>query len=131
MFSLTSKEHEIMELMWLQAKALSRADIIELSESSRTWKASSVHVILNSMLDKGAIEVEGFVKTGKNYGRTFRPTVTQEEYTILRMKSSIKSIPGIVSALVNDDDVSDETIEAIEEILRQKKSDREISPEKT
>lgn len=125
-FSLTSKELEIMELMWVRGQPLSRADIIELSEGSRTWKANSVHVILNSMLDKGALEVDGFVKTRKNYGRTFRPTVTREEYAVMQMKASLYSIPKIVSTLVNDDDVSDETIHALEEILLQKRKERDI-----
>ncbi len=69
-FSLTKNEQEIMDLLWSQDKALSRSEIIELS-TERSWKKSSIHILLNSLLEKGAIKVEGFVKTGKNYGRTY------------------------------------------------------------
>lgn len=38
----------------------------------RNWKASSVHLLLNSLLNKGVIEVKGFKRTAKNYARTFQ-----------------------------------------------------------
>ena len=61
-FRLTKSENEIMELMWKEGHPLSRSEIIELTPD-RTWKSSSIHILLNSMLDKKAIEVAGFVQS--------------------------------------------------------------------
>ncbi len=129
-FSLTKNEQEIMELLWSQDKALSRSEIIELS-TERSWKKSSIHILLNSLLEKGAIRVEGFVKTGKNYGRTYSAAVTQEEYQIMQfkqganyLKSKSSAITGLVSALVQNEDIDSETLDKLEAILKERKSDR-------
>nr|WP_312580073.1 BlaI/MecI/CopY family transcriptional regulator [Sedimentibacter sp.] len=129
-FSLTKNEQEVMELLWAQDRALSRSEIIELS-TERSWKKSSIHILLNSLLEKGAIEVEGFVKTGKNYGRTYSASVTQEEYQIMQIKqganyinSKSSAITGLVSALVQDEDIDNETLDRLEAILKARKSDK-------
>ena len=61
-FRLTKSENEIMELMWKEGHPLSRSEIIDLTPE-RTWKPSSIHILLNSMLEKNAIEVAGFVQS--------------------------------------------------------------------
>ncbi len=127
-FSLTKNEQEVMELMWTQGRALSRSEIIELS-TERSWKKSSIHILLNSLLEKGAIKVDGFVKTGKNYGRTYSATVTQEEYQIMQfkqgsnyIKSKSSAIASLVSTLVEDEDIDNETLDRLEAILQERRS---------
>jgi len=129
-FSLTKKEQEIMDLLWSQDKALSRSEIIELS-TERSWKKSSIHILLNSLLEKGAIKVEGFVKTGKNYGRTYSASVTQEEYQIMQfkqganyLKSKSSAITGLVSALVQNEDIDNDTLDRLEAILQTRRSEK-------
>ena len=110
-FKLTKSENEIMELMWTEGRPLSRSEIIELTPE-RTWKPASIHILLNSMLEKKAIEVAGFVQSTKNYARTFVPTITADEYSIMQVKNSSafnqKSIPCLMSALIED--MEDESI---------------------
>lgn len=67
---LTKSELEIMEVLWAADEPLCRADIIARSQD-KTWKDSSVHILLNSMLKKEAIQEAGFVRRGKGYGRVF------------------------------------------------------------
>ena len=62
---LTRSEMEIMDVLWEAGKPLSRADLLEHTEE-KTWKDSSVHILLNSLLQKGAIQEAGLVKRGKN-----------------------------------------------------------------
>ena len=76
---LTRSEMEIMDVLWDAAMPLSRADLLDRSEQ-KCWKDSSVHILLNGLLSKGAISEAGFVKRSKTYGRTFLPTLTREEY---------------------------------------------------
>lgn len=129
-FSLTKNEQEVMDLMWALNRALSRSEIIELS-TERSWKKSSIHILLNSLLEKGAIKVDGFVKTGKNFGRTYSTAVTQEEYQIMQfkqgtnyIKSKSSAIAGLVSALVQDEDIDSETLDRLEDILKTRKSEK-------
>lgn len=124
-FRLTKSENEIMELLWSEGRPLSRSEIIDLTPD-RTWKPASIHILLNSMLDKGAIEVAGFVQSTKNYARTFSPTVTADEYAVLQFKHSSafneQSVIHLVSALVEDiqeQDTLDQLIDVLEKRKRQ------------
>lgn len=127
-FTLTKNEQEVMELMWTQDRALSRSEIIELS-TERSWKKSSVHILLNSMLSKGAIKVDGYVRTGKNYGRTYSAAVTREEYQVIQLKhrmpfmTKTPAITDIVSALITED-IDDETLEKLEAILQARRDEK-------
>jgi len=126
-FGLTKNELEIMSLMWAQGRSLSRSEIINLSPG-RSWKASSIHILLNQLLEKNAIVVDGYVKTGKNYGRTYSAAITPEEYQIMQIKQSTdflqsksSAITNIVSALIKDEDVDDETLDKLETILQERR----------
>ncbi|MFR3345691.1 MAG: BlaI/MecI/CopY family transcriptional regulator [Anaerobutyricum sp.] len=70
---LTKSELAIMEVMWEQEEALTATEIIKAS-GDKEWKNSSVHLLVNALLEKKFIEVVGFKKTTKNYARTFKPT---------------------------------------------------------
>ena len=75
---LTRSELEIMDVLWAAECPLSRADLLERSQE-KNWKDSSIHILLNGLLQKEAIREAGFVKRSKTYGRTFLPTMTREE----------------------------------------------------
>ncbi len=129
-FILTNNEEEVMEIFWFQGRSLSRSEIIELSEGC-SWKKSTIHILLNGLLEKGAIKVDGFVKTGKNYGRTFSANLTWAEYQIMQFnnglnynKSKSSAIEELVYGLVQDEDIDDETIERLEDILKKRKEDK-------
>ena len=80
---LTKSEMEIMEVLWDAGKALTTSEIVQRSkEKEKEWKDSSVHLLIKSLMDKDVIKVEGFKKTTKNYARTFKPTMSYEDYSI-------------------------------------------------
>ena len=119
-FRLTKSEHEIMDLLWREARPLSRSEIIDLTPE-RSWKPASIHILLNSMLEKGAIGVAGFVQSTKNYARTFTHTLTADEYAVLQFKHSSafneQSVIHLVSALVEDiqdQDILDQLVQILE-----------------
>lgn len=126
--TLTPNELEIMELMWRESRPLSRTDIIELSPD-RSWKASSIHILLNKMLDKDAIKVDGFVRTGKNYGRTYSPALSNVDYLLMTIKGSSlyqnskkEATIAVISSLINDKDITAQDIREIEAVIEAKKS---------
>lgn len=120
---LTKSEMEIMDVLWASELPLSRSDLLARSEE-KSWKDSSVHILLNGLLQKGAIREAGMVKRSKTYGRTFSPTLTREEYfatTIFSHRHKPK-IVGLFAALLRREDITAEQLDQIGELVRQKRA---------
>ena len=119
---LTRSEMEIMDVLWEDGGALSRADFLERSEH-KSWKDSSIHILLNGLLNKGAIREAGFVKRSKTYGRTFLPTMTREEYFAMTIFSHRyqPDIVGLMEALLKREDITPEQLERIEKLVENRK----------
>ena len=119
---LTKSEMEIMDVLWEDGGALSRADFLERSEA-KSWKDSSVHILLNGLLNKGAIREAGFVKRSKTYGRTFLPTMTREEYFAMTIFSHRyqPEITGLIEALLRREDITPEQLDTIALLVSQRK----------
>ena len=115
---LTKSEMEIMDVLWEDGGALSRSDFLERSEE-KSWKDSSVHILLNGLLRKGAIREAGVVKRSKTYGRTFLPTMTREEYFAATAYSHKykPQIVGLIAALLEQVDITAEEMEQIRALV--------------
>jgi predicted transcriptional regulator len=120
---LTRSELEIMDVFWASEAPLSRSDLLERSEE-KSWKDSSVHILLNGLLQKEAIHEVGFVKRGKTYSRTFLPTRSREEYFAAMIFSfrHKPNIVGLLEALLKRDDITDEELDAMEQLILAKKA---------
>ena len=126
-FILSDNEYEIMSLLWEENKPLSKADIIKLSPN-RSWSESSIYILLNSMLKKGAIIEDGFVKKQTNYTRIFAPRLSEVEYSVMQINFGNKkrklSVSALVSGLIqNTSDISE--ILELEKIIQKKIKDLE------
>lgn len=120
---LTRSEMEIMDVMWESGVPMSRADLLARSEE-KTWKDSSVHILLNGLLQKGAIQEAGLVKRIKTYGRVFTPTMTREEYfanTIFCHRHK-PQIVGLFSALLQRQEITASDLDAIADLIQQKRT---------
>ena len=120
---LTKSELEIMDVLWASDVALSRSDLLERSEE-KSWKDSSIHILLNGLLQKGAIKESGYVKRSKTYGRTFLPSMTREAY-FANMIFSFRHKPqivGLMEVLLSRDDITPDELDAIEELLAKRKA---------
>lgn len=123
--TLTKSEHEIMNLLWHVDRPLTASEIIEQS-TDKTWKDSYIHLLINSLLDKGMIRAEGFAKTTKNYARTFVAAVSEEAYAVQQIAGrkpliSTLSVVSIVSALVEQAEEPSALIDAVERMLAEKR----------
>lgn len=117
---LTRSELEIMDVLWAAEQPLSRSDLLENSQD-KSWKDSSVHILLNGMLQKGVIREAGFVKRSKTYGRTFEPTLTREQYyaaTVLSRKHK-PSVVGLIEALLRQEKLTQEELEQIRRLVNE------------
>lgn len=118
---LTKSEMEIMDVLWESERPLSRADLLARSEE-KTWKDSSVHILLNGLLQKGAIQEAGLVKRSKTYGRVFAPTLTREEYfaTTIFSHRHKPNLVGLFKALLSRDDITQEDLVQISALIERK-----------
>lgn len=121
---LTKSEMEIMDVFWESCVPLSRSDLLSSSDE-KTWKDSSVHILLNGLLQKGVIHEAGLVRRSKTYGRVFAPSMTREEYFAESIYSH-RHKPRIVelfSALLNRVDVTRDDLNRIEDLVHNKQTE--------
>lgn len=122
--NLTKNEIEVMDVFWEAGRPISRSDLLNLSVD-KSWKSNSVHILLNSLLKKGALREAGFVRSGKTYGRTFEPVLTCEEYHASTIFTTTKTVPDIaafLTALLDDADVTASDLDRMEEALAAKRN---------
>lgn len=118
---LTRSELEIMDVFWDAEGPLSCSDLLEKATEKR-WKDSSVHILLNGLLQKQALLESGFVKRSKTYGRTFVPALTREQYyasTVFSHRCK-PDITGLIAALLEREDITPEQLERIKDIIAEK-----------
>lgn len=120
---LTKSEMQIMDVFWESEKALSRSDLLERS-ADKSWKDSSVHILLNGLLQKGILREEGFVKRSKTYGRTFLPTMTREAYFAQNVFSHRHKprIVELMAALLDRPDITPEQLSRIHRLVAEKQA---------
>lgn len=118
---LTKSEMQIMDVLWEANTPMSRSDLLAQSKD-KSWKDSSVHILLNGLLEKGAIREAGFVKRSKTYGRTFAPTLTREEYfaTTIFSHRHKPQIVGLVAALLAREDITPEQLAQIQLLVQER-----------
>lgn len=118
---LTRSEMEIMDVFWEDGGALSRSDLLT-RQTEKTWKDSSVHILLNSLLNKGAIREAGTVKRSKTYGRTFLPTISREEYfaTTIFSHRYKPDLSGLFQILLRRPEVTKELLSQLDTLIREK-----------
>ncbi len=118
---LSKCELEVMDVFWNLNTPLSRKDLLDHQEE-KTWKDSSVHILLNSLLKKGIIEKAGMVKRVKTVARTFVPTMTREQYYAVNIFSHRykPELYGVLEELICKNSLTAEEISGLQELLKKK-----------
>jgi predicted transcriptional regulator len=118
---LTKSEMEIMDVFWNSKLPLSRSDLLGHGEE-KSWKDSSVHILLNGLLQKGAISEVGFVRRNKTYGRTFLPTLSREEYFASNVFSHRRQpdMAALLAALLARPEANAQVLEKLQALLDEK-----------
>lgn len=80
---LSNSEELLLHIFWDVATPLSAIDVFEISQKSEdtsSWSINYIHKMLTALMDKGMLEICGFVRDGKKYVRQFLPCLTKEEF---------------------------------------------------
>ena len=119
---LTKNELEIMDVLWEQKRPLSRGELLSLPEN-KTWMDSSIHILLNSLLRKGAIREAGYAKCGKTSGRVYEAALSCAEYYITTLSSTKvqPTLPQLLKAYLAAVPLEDEQREEALSLLQKSK----------
>lgn len=79
--TITPSEYEVLEVMWNADEEMTASEIVKISQN-KTWKSSSVHLLMASLLEKDLVEISGFKKTTKNFARTFKPSISKSDFIL-------------------------------------------------
>lgn len=120
---LTESERQVLNLLWDTKEPLTSSEIVA-SCKGKTWKDSYIHILINSLLKKNMIEIAGFKRTTKNYARSFKPSMTREEYNILELKQnttgSSDALSRVFSALL-EEETDSAVLDDLSQMLAEKK----------
>ena len=120
---LSPNEFKIMQLLWKEERPLSRPEINDMIPD-RDWNPNSIHLILNNMIEKGVLRVEGMKRCGRGYGRTYAAAMTNLEYAVTLLKDATPDITpderivGVLPLLLRDG-ISPETAKRLKSSLDQ------------
>ncbi len=100
-YHLTPSERAIMDILWHEKSSMSQSAIIDKAKESGTmaWKERSIFSMINSLLEKGIIEEDSFIRSGKTYARTFKPTTSRAEFYARRRSDWHRSAGGYTRGL--------------------------------
>ena len=110
-----------MDIFWSAKDALTSVDIVSMNVKE-TWSNGLVHNIIRSLLKKGLLKECGMERYSTQYARRLSPAISREEYTAKLMFSKINgktSVSRVVAALVKEEGREEETVEELQEIIRQ------------
>ncbi len=97
-FTLSKKEMELMLILWDAGKPLARQDILDRAAVRQcSWKPNSIHILLNALLEKGAVQVAGFYLHSRKLGRTFAPAISKKEYGKMQVEAALSKATSLAN----------------------------------
>lgn len=121
---LTNRENDIMELLWKSEKPLIASDIARMDDN---LSINTVQSVLKTLLKKGLIEVADIVYSGKVLTRSYRTTITADEFAISQFMHRAEyfdkniSTSNIVNALLAKEKDEEEAILELEKLIQERK----------
>jgi len=95
-------ELEVMNIFWKSEIPMTAADLIEASPT-RTWKETSIHVILKTLQAKNAIVVDHYVPTTGRAAKAYKAAFTMAQYVAARVLEFDVAIPDLLLAIAEDE----------------------------
>lgn len=110
---ITSKQLEIMQVLWRNGRSLTAS---EITNDNPDLNINTVQVGIRQLLKKEYIEVADIVYSGTVLCRSYKPIISKEEYVDAFFRDEIGSISAALSFIdkTNDKSMLDELEKAIE-----------------
>ena len=129
-YELTEAEWSILEVLWEQ-QPCTAPDVQELLEAQTGWAYSTVKTMMDRMVGKGLLETERIRKM-----ILYRPAIQRVQAQRAElMRTAKRAFQGAFSPLVefllDQNKLSKDELEHLEEMIRQKRSGNDDSRTKT
>lgn len=125
---LTKSEKEVMELLWEKGEPLTASEIVKFS-AQKDWKPSYIHIMINSLLDKGIIMTHNFKKTTKNYARAFIPSLTKDQWLVASIRENYPTKKDVLRLFMTliEEEKDPEVLDYYAEQLNQRRKSLKFS----
>ena len=124
---LTNRELEVMRILWAAEKPLMVSEIVQKDKNGTIY---SVQRIIQNLIKKDMVAVEGIAYNKKALGRTFKPLVSSEVIELSNIQEMLGNMVSkditashLIAALLpsNNDEKTLNELNNLEEIIRERK----------
>jgi BlaI family penicillinase repressor len=116
---ISESEWEVMRVLWNESP-LTANKIVEKLTATTRWKATTIRTLINRLVEKMAV---GYEKKGREY--LYYPLVAEAECIRAESNSFLRrvyrgALTPILSAFMENEELSPEDVEELKRILRKK-----------
>jgi BlaI family penicillinase repressor len=116
---ISEAEWEVMRVLWIESP-LTANKIVEKLTATTHWKATTIRTLINRLVEKNVV---GYEKKGREYH--YHPLLAETECVRAESHSFLRrvyrgALNPILSAFIENEELSPEDIEALERILQKK-----------
>lgn len=90
-YRLTNRELDILNILWESSRSLVASEITSIRED---LSINTVQAVLKKLLHKDLIQIDEIVYSGTVLSRSYKPTLTPEEFEIKRFTTSYSKTSG-------------------------------------
>ena len=118
---LPEAELDVMLTLWRAKEPLSVGEIVRCLSGIRTWKAATVHVLLDRLSERG------YVKTDKSgYAHRYSPAVEEAQYRRGEERSYLQRFFGgsakkMIASMLDADGLTAEDLDELSALLHEKR----------
>lgn len=118
---LTGREMDIMNILWNSQKPLIASEIAEYRSD---LTINTVQAVIRKLLKYQLIEVADIVYSGTVLSRSYKPSISSEEYAVHKVTSDYLAFQKclskskLVSALLDTEESTDKALTTIEELQK-------------
>ena len=118
---LTGREMDIMNILWNSQKPLIASEIAEYRSD---LTINTVQAVIRKLLKYQLIEVADIVYSGTVLSRSYKPSISSEEYAVHEVTSDYLAFqkclskPKLVSALLDTEESTDKALTTIDELQK-------------
>lgn len=126
-FRLTNRERDILDILWDSEKSMVASEITAAKDD---LSINTVQAVLKKLLQKDLIKVDEIVYSGTVLSRSYKPTLTPEQFEIQRFEAAYSRVTGkpfelsaVVDAMLDEEDIENRkhVIAQLEDMLAKKR----------
>ena len=116
---ISEAEWEVMKVLWIESP-LTANKVVEKLTATTHWKATTIRTLINRLVEKNVL---GYEKKGREYH--YYPQISEVDIIRAESESFLRrvyrgALHPILSAFMENEELSPEDIEALKRILQKK-----------